>query len=262
MSPSRSRPAFEPTADETGSAVNQARAYPHAWRPTGQYPYTHFKFALERHRAYPHAWRHRVASLSRPTLTCYSSVMGFGTILLLAAGLAMDATAVSAARGLAAKRIQIRHVFIVATAFGGFQALMPAIGWALGAQLGPTVAAWDHWIAFVLLAAIGGKMLWESAGELDGAANAGENVFGFKVMLLLALATSIDALAAGISLPMLHAPFATSIAMIGFITALFSAAGLFAGRRFGALLGKRLDAVGGLVLIGIGGKILVQHLSA
>ena len=174
----------------------------------------------------------------------------------------MDATAVSAARGFAAERIQIRHVLIVAVAFGGFQALMPAIGWTLGAQFGPTLEAWDHWIAFVLLATIGGKMIWESLEKPDSAASDVENLFGFRVILLLAIATSIDALAAGISLPMLHAPFMTSIAVIGCITALFSAAGLLAGRRFGALLGKRLEPVGGLVLIGIGGKILVQHLSA
>lgn len=188
--------------------------------------------------------------------------MGFGTILLLAAGLAMDATAVSAARGLALERIRIRHVLIVAIAFGGFQALMPALGWALGAQLGPTVEAWDHWIAFVLLAGIGGNMLWEAAGEAGSAVGDAENLFGFKVMLLLAIATSIDALAAGISLPMLHAPFLTSIVVIGVVTAVSSAAGLFAGRHFGAFLGKRLDAIGGLVLIGIGTKILVQHLYA
>lgn len=188
--------------------------------------------------------------------------MGCGTILLLAAGLAMDATAVSAARGLAAERIQIRHVLTVAIAFGGFQALMPAIGWTLGARLGPTVEAWDHWIAFGLLAGIGGKMLWESARQSESAAAVREDLFGFKVMFVLAIATSIDALAAGISLPMLHAPFSTSVAVIGVVTALLSAAGLFAGRRFGAILGKRLDAAGGLVLIGIGGKILVQHLFA
>lgn len=187
--------------------------------------------------------------------------MSLGTILLLAVGLAMDATAVSAARGLAAERIRLRHVLIVAIAFGGFQALMPAVGWALGARFGPTVEAWDHWIAFGLLAGIGGKMLWESVGQPE-AAVARDDLFGFKVMFVLGIATSIDALAAGISLPMLHAPFGTSIAVIGVVTAVLSAAGLFAGRRFGAMLGKRLDAVGGLVLIGIGGKILVQHLTS
>ncbi len=189
--------------------------------------------------------------------------MGLGAILLLAVGLAMDATAVAAARGLVAEEIRIRHVLIVALAFGGFQALMPALGWVIGAQLGPTVEAWDHWIAFCLLGGIGGKMLWESVGrgEEDAAVEAGD-LFGLKVVLVLAVATSIDALAAGISLPVLHAPVALSIGLIGAVTAVLSVAGLFAGRRFGAVLGKRLDVVGGLVLIGIGSKILIEHLTA
>jgi putative Mn2+ efflux pump MntP len=188
--------------------------------------------------------------------------MGFGTILLLAVGLAMDATAVSAARGLAVERIQLRQVLTVALAFGGFQALMPALGWAVGTRLGPAVEAWDHWIAFALLAGIGAKMLWDSAGQPERVATEQRGLFGAKIILVLAVATSIDAFAAGISLPMLNAPLLTSIAVIGVVTALLSALGLFAGRRFGAMLEQRLDAVGGVVLIGIGSKILVQHLTA
>lgn len=187
--------------------------------------------------------------------------MSLGTIVVLAVGLALDAMAVSAARGLAAERIRIRHVFIVAIAFGGFQALMPVLGWALGVYLGPAVQAWGHWVAFVLLAGIGGKMLWEAMKGPDRDIAANQDLFSYRVILLLAVATSIDALAAGVSLPILQAPFVVSIALIGVVAALFSAAGLFAGRRFGALLGQRLDVVGGLVLMGIGIKILVQHLS-
>jgi manganese efflux pump family protein len=186
----------------------------------------------------------------------------FGAILLLAVGVAMDATAVSAARGLAVPAIRARHVLLVAGFFGGFQALMPAIGWALGARLGPLVQTWDHWIAFVLLALIGGKMLWEA---LEAGGNVGQATvdhFAVKSMFVLAIATSIDALAVGITLPMVDAPFALSIATIGVVTGLLSAIGLFAGRRFGAMLGKRLDAAGGLVLIGLGVKILLEHLLA
>ena len=125
------------------------------------------------------------------------------------------------------------------------------------------MAAWDHWIAFTLLAAIGGKMLWEAREGQPAAALAHErDHFGFMVMLLLAIATSVDALAVGITLPMLNAPFLLSLATIGVTTAALSVLALFAGRRFGAALGQRLDAVGGLVLIGIGTKILVEHLSA
>jgi putative Mn2+ efflux pump MntP len=186
--------------------------------------------------------------------------VSFGAILFLAVGLAMDAAAVSAARGLAAPRIRLRHVLLVAGFFGGFQALMPLIGWLIGARVGPLVAAWDHWIAFALLATVGGKMLLE-ARSADAAPAHGRDLFGLRVMLLLAIATSIDALAVGITLPLLDAPLLLSLVTIGATTAALSALALFAGRRFGAALGRRLDAAGGLVLIGIGTKILIEHLS-
>lgn len=186
--------------------------------------------------------------------------MGFPAIVLLALGLAMDATAVSAARGLATPVLTTRHVLLVAGFFGGFQALMPLIGWALGSQVGPLIAAWDHWVAFLLLAAIGGKMTWEGLRGGDDEAPSEGDLFGLWTMLVLAIATSIDALAVGFTLPMLNAPLLTSVLTIGITTAMCSALGLFAGRRFGAALGHRLDVAGGLVLIGIGAKILVDHL--
>ena len=186
--------------------------------------------------------------------------MTFGAIFVLSLGLAMDATAVAASRGMATPKILPRHVLVVALLFGGFQGLMPLLGWVIGAQLGPTVQAWDHWIAFVLLAGIGGKMLWEARSEKDQEAPP-TDLYGWKVMLLLAVATSIDALAVGVTLPMLDAPLLLSILTIGVTTAVLSALGLFAGRRFGALLGKRLDVAGGVMLIGLGVKILVEHLS-
>jgi len=188
--------------------------------------------------------------------------MSFGAILLLALGLAMDATAVSAARGLATPRIVPRHVMLVAAFFGGFQALMPLLGWVLGSRIGPAVQAWSHWIAFVLLGGIGAKMLWESRGRNDETDAARTDLFDVRVMLVLAIATSIDALAAGVTLPMLHAPLLLSLVTIGITTAVLSALGLFAGRKFGAVLGKRLDIAGGVVLIGLGIKILVDHLRA
>jgi len=185
----------------------------------------------------------------------------FSAIVFLAFGLAMDATAVSAARGLALTSIRMRHVLLVAGFFGGFQALMPVIGWALGARIGPLVQAWDHWIAFVLLAFVGGKMLWEARGSGEGESeSATVDHFALRSMFLLAIATSIDALAVGITLPMLNAPFMLSIVTIGVVTALLSALGLFAGRRFGTMLGKGLDLAGGIVLIALGLKILFEHL--
>jgi putative Mn2+ efflux pump MntP len=188
--------------------------------------------------------------------------MKLGSILLLALGLSMDAMAVAAARGFAVRRIQLRHVLLVAGFFGGFQALMPLLGWLLGSQLGSAIAAWDHWVVFALLGGIGCKMLWEVWHDEEDAQPLDEaTAFGLRVMLALAIATSIDALAAGFTLPLLGAPLGLSLAAIGITTAGLSALGLFAGQRFGAALGKRLDVVGGLLLIGIGVKTLIEHLS-
>jgi putative Mn2+ efflux pump MntP len=195
----------------------------------------------------------------------------FGSILMLAVGLAMDATAVAAARGLAAVRIRPRHVLLVSCLFGGFQGVMPLIGWVVGAHAGPFVQAWDHWIVFVCLGVIGGKMVHSALVEPEATAGAGANeataeatdkLFGWRVMLVLAVATSIDALAVGVTLPLLNAPIVLSTLTIGITTALLSALGLLAGRHFGSALGARLDVAGGLLLIGLGTKILIEHLMA
>ena len=190
--------------------------------------------------------------------------MSFASILVLSIGLAMDATAVSATRGLAVPRIRLRHVAMVALFFGGSQALMPLVGWIVGAQLGSVVERWDHWIAFGLLGLIGANMLREawSGDEDEDDEEEGGDPFGLRLMLVLAVATSIDALAVGVTLPMLHAPIVLTLLTIGITTAALSVAGLYAGRRFGAMLGSRLDVVGGLVLIGLGTKILIEHLGA
>ncbi|HEY6724361.1 MAG TPA: manganese efflux pump MntP family protein [Polyangiaceae bacterium] len=184
-------------------------------------------------------------------------------ILTLSVGLAMDATAVSAARGCAARAVRAQDVLRVALLFGGFQALMPGIGWLVGESFGSVVSAWDHWIAFALLGAIGGKMLWEAREAADPATPAGSDpdLFATHVLVVLAIATSIDALAAGITLPILGAPMLFSLASIGLITAVLSALGMLLGRRFGGILGRRLDAFGGVVLVGLGTKILVEHLA-
>lgn len=183
-------------------------------------------------------------------------------ILTLSVGLAMDATAVSAARGCAARVVRVQDVLRVALLFGGFQALMPGIGWFVGESLGSVVSAWDHWIAFGLLGAIGGKMLWEARGQVDQASRELDDreLFATRVLVLLAIATSIDALAAGITLPMLGAPMLFSLVSIGVITGALSALGMLVGRRFGEKLGRRLDAFGGIVLMALGTKILLEHL--
>jgi putative Mn2+ efflux pump MntP len=186
--------------------------------------------------------------------------VSFSSILALAVALAMDATAAAAARGLQARRITMRDVALVSLLCGGFQAIMPLGGWFLGARLGPVVAAWDHWIAFVLLGGLGVKTMWEARGTEDG--RGGGDAFGIGTLLVLAVATSIDAFAVGVTLPLMRAPLVPSVATIGVTTAVLSAGGLFAGRRFGAALGRRLEAFGGLVLLLLGGKILIEHLTA
>jgi manganese efflux pump family protein len=189
--------------------------------------------------------------------------MSFGTIFTIAVGLSMDATAVAAARGLAAPRVSLRQASTVALLFGAAQAAMPLLGWFAGRLIGPLVSAWDHWIAFALLSAIGGKMLWEarrSAGR-EEAARAGDP-FRLRVILALAIATSIDAFAVGITLPMLGAPLVLTLVTIGVTTAVLSGLAVLAGRRLSARFGRRLDALGGVVLIGLGLKILIEHLSA
>lgn len=169
----------------------------------------------------------------------------------------MDATAVAAARGLATPNLLPRH-FGVAALFGVFHAVMPLLGWLVGSQVGPLVHAWEPFIAFGLLAAVGGKMLWEAMrGEPVTSA---ASLYGVRVLLVLGVATSVDALAVGVTLPMLDAPLVLSLVTIGLTTAALSALGLSAGRRFGALLGRRLDVGGGLMLIGLAFKSLAQHL--
>lgn len=185
--------------------------------------------------------------------------MTFGAIVALAFGLAMDAAAVSAARGVATPTVRARHVALVAGCFGGAQALMPVLGWAVGVAVGGTVAAWAHWIAAGLLAVIGGKMLWEARGGDDADDAEPDDPWRLGVMLALAVATSVDALAVGFTLPMLGAPFALTVATIGLVTAAASAAALVLGRRLGAMLGGRLDAAGGLVLLGLAVKLLLER---
>jgi putative Mn2+ efflux pump MntP len=174
----------------------------------------------------------------------------------------MDAMAVSAARGLASSAgTRVRDAVLLALSFGAAQGLMPVAGWWLGARVGERFAAWDHWVAFVLLVGIGVKMLKEAFEHDDD--EAGERALTIAVLWVLAVATSIDSFAAGITLPMLGLPLLTSVLTIGVVTALLSGgAAWFAqalASRFGERFGKRLEMVGGVVLIGLGIKVLVEH---
>lgn len=187
----------------------------------------------------------------------YNRGMGFFQILLIAVGLAMDAMAVATARGCAVVGSRLREALRIGLLFGTAQAVMPVLGWVLGSRIGDYIAAFDHWVAFVVLGAIGAKMLYEALRSEEHATPLG---FSWRVLLGLALATSIDAFAVGLTLPLLSAPFALSIATIGIVTAVLSGIGVLAGGRFGAMLGRRLDAFGGAVLILLGLKILVDHM--
>ena len=179
-------------------------------------------------------------------------------ILLLGIGLSMDAFAVSICKGLSTKKLQIKHYLIIGAWFGGFQALMPLLGYLLGTQFEQFVTSVDHWIAFVLLGIIGGNMIREALSKdedkLDGS-------LAFKTMLLLAIATSIDALAVGITfafLPGTH--IVPAVALIGSITFVFSAAGIRLGNVFGLRYKSKAEFAGGVILILLGTKILLEHL--
>lgn len=177
----------------------------------------------------------------------------------LSVGLAMDATTVAAARGLASRDGSAREGLSLAAAFGVAQALMPAIGWAAGHALGGWLEAWDHWVAFALLSLLGAKMLYEAAhAEKDEALPPLDP----RLLVTLAVATSIDALAAGLTLPALGAPLGLSLVAIGVTTFVLGGAGFALGKRLGAMAGRRLDALGGIVLVGLGVKVLVEHLGA
>lgn len=184
--------------------------------------------------------------------------MGIVELFLLAVGLSMDAFAVAVCKGLSVKKPERKHYWIIGLWFGGFQALMPAIGYFLGTALDRYINAFDHWIAFVLLGLIGGSMLKDGAAGEEEKTNAS---FAVKAMLLLAIATSIDALAIGITfalLPDVRLPLA--VGLIGVTTFCLSALGLKAGNLFGRRYENSAKIAGGMILILIGTKILLEHL--
>lgn len=179
-------------------------------------------------------------------------------LIIIAVGVSMDAFAVSICKGLSLRSLRPKHILSTAVWFGGFQALMPLIGYYLGVSFADSVADFDHWIAFVLLGIIGGKMIKE-AFEKDDECDYNPD-FSFKTMLALAVATSIDAMAVGVSLAFLKVDIWTSILVIGLMTGAFSALGVKLGNLFGCRYKSKAEVIGGIVLVGIGIKILVEHL--
>ena len=183
--------------------------------------------------------------------------MSFVELLLVAVGLSMDAFAVAVCRGLEMRRIDYRQALLIAVFFGGFQALMPAVGYLLGAGFEHYISSFDHWIAFALLAFIGGKMIWEA---VRGGEEEQPQELDLKMLLMMAVATSIDALAVGITFAFLRMDILSSALTIGATTFLISFGGVAAGNRFGARYKQKAEIVGGVVLVLIGVKILLEHL--
>lgn len=186
--------------------------------------------------------------------------MDWLSLIGIAVALAMDAFAVALAAGVVLERITGRHLFRFGWHFGLFQALMPVIGWLAGISVQRWIAAWDHWIAFALLAFVGTKMIHEALkGDDEEETTVSDPTRGLQ-MVMLAVATSIDALAVGLTLGMLGVSIWTPALVIGLVAGVLTCAGMLLGNRIGALWGKRVEVLGGVVLLAIGLKILVEHL--
>ena len=183
--------------------------------------------------------------------------MSLITILLTSFGLAMDAFVVSLGSGISIKKVTWKDALIISLFFGGFQFLMPVLGWMAGLSFRELIESFDYWVAFILLAFIGIKMIYESFDDED---EEGTNFRSLSVLLTLAIATSIDALVVGLGFSMIQTPIFSSALIIGIITFLLSFSGVFLGKKFGHIFEKKAELVGGLVLISIGFKILLEHI--
>lgn len=186
----------------------------------------------------------------------------FIELFLLGIGLAMDAFAVSVCKGLGMCRLNKKQTLIIGLYFGGFQALMPLIGWLLGSQFQKYITSIDHWIAFILLGFIGGKMMIEAIREWneEETVDVIDAPLDHKNMLVLAVATSIDALAVGITFAFLDTPIIEAITIIGITTMIISIIGVVVGNFFGSRYKSKAEFIGGLILVLLGLKILLEHL--
>ena len=182
--------------------------------------------------------------------------MGFIELFLIAVGLSMDAFAVSVCKGLSVKKVGVKHAALAGLYFGGFQFLMPVTVYLLGFRFESVIETVDHWVAFVLLAFIGGNMIKESFGKAEEL----NDDFGVKTMLLMAIATSIDALAVGITFAFLEVQILPAAGLIGVTTFLLSFAGIYIGNAFGTRYKSKAELAGGIILVLIGVKILLEHL--
>lgn len=183
-------------------------------------------------------------------------------LFLLGVGLSMDAFAVSVCKGLGMKKLNKKQALIIGLYFGGFQALMPFVGWLLGSQFQKYITSIDHWIAFILLGFIGGKMMIEAVREWneEEVVDVMDALIDHKNMLVLAVATSIDALTVGITFAFLGTPIVEAITIIGITTMVISIAGVVVGNFFGSRYKSKAEFIGGLILVLLGLKILLEHL--
>ena len=186
----------------------------------------------------------------------------FIELFLLGIGLSMDAFAVSVCKGLGMRRLNKKQALIIGLYFGGFQALMPLIGWLLGSQFQKYITSIDHWITFILLGFIGGKMMIEAIREWneEETVDVMDAPLDHKNMLVLAVATSIDALAVGITFAFLDTPIIEAITIIGITTMVISIIGVVVGNFFGSRYKSKAEFIGGLILVLLGLKILLEHL--
>lgn len=184
--------------------------------------------------------------------------MNIVDLLLIGIGLAMDCFAVSICYGLLSKKPKWKHILRMALFFGGFQALMPVIGWLIGLTFKNYIVNFDHWIAFALLGFIGIKMIVEAIRKTDDTPCIQFNKL--SVLLSLSIATSIDALIVGLGFAFLKVHILVAVVIIGLVSAAFTIIGVLLGKRYGKFLGKKAEIIGGLVLLGIGTKILLEHL--
>ena len=183
-------------------------------------------------------------------------------LFLLGVGLSMDAFAVSVCKGLGMRKLNKKQALIIGLYFGGFQTLMPFVGWLLGSQFQKYITSIDHWIAFILLGFIGGKMMIEAVREWneEEVVDVMDAPIDHKNMLVLAVATSIDALAVGITFAFLGTPIVEAITIIGITTMVISIAGVVVGNFFGSRYKSKAEFIGGLILVLLGLKILLEHL--
>ena len=187
----------------------------------------------------------------------------FIELLLMGVGLAMDAFAVSVCKGLGMKKLNKKQAVVIGLYFGGFQALMPLVGWILGIQFQKYITSIDHWIAFILLGFIGGKMILEAVKEWneEDIVEVKDQPLDHRNMFVLAVATSIDALAVGITFAFLDTPILEAITIIGITTMVISIVGVVIGNYFGGKYKHKAELVGGIILVLLGVRILIQHLS-